>query len=138
MADVVSTRVLNNGPRNYVTKVAILSDGSGTALLKIFDAQAAANGNKVSGQTLLPGLHTTIEDLQFDVQDMKFALYWEATANELIGAFGAAPSPFNWRDIGGITVPPGLAGATGSILLSTVDQTPNSTLTVVMTVQKNV
>lgn len=138
MADNFVQRVEANSARNYVTRISIISDGTGQNLTKVFDATNVANGNLVGGQTFLPGIHTSIVGMDFDVQDMKFALYWEATANEQIGAWGASPASFDWRDIGGIRCPIGLAGATGSILLSTIDQNVNATLSLILRLRKNV
>lgn len=138
MADVVVNRVETNNPRNVVIRVNILSDGSGTNGLKIWDAAAVGNGYVVQGQNFLPGVHTTLIGLDFDVQDMKFKLDWEATADEMLFVSGASPEAFDWRDIGGLRVPAALAGATGSIKLTTIDPTPNATLTLLLKLRKNV
>lgn len=138
MADVATVTVETNNARNVILRVALLSDGSGVALQKIFDAASATFANTVAGQAFLPGVHTTIVGMDFDVQDQKFALYWEAGANALIGAWGSSPESFDWKEIGGIRVPAGLAGATGSILLSTIDPMPDSTLSIILKLRKNV
>lgn len=138
MADTVVNRVETNNPRNAIIRVNILSDGGGTVGLKIWDAAAAGNGNIVQGQNLLPGIHTTVVGIDFDVQDMKFRLDWEATADEMLFISGASPEAFDWKDIGGLRVPAGLAGATGSIKLSTIGAAANSSLSLILKLRKNV
>lgn len=141
MAETLTTlQVIENGFRNVVIRGAFVSaDGSGIANQVIYNATSSgAFGVTIAGHTYYPGIYTKLVALDFDVQDMKFRLDWEATANSLIMAFGASPEDFNWRKIGGIPVPSGLVGATGSILLSTIDCMPNSTLTFVLTLRKGV
>lgn len=138
MADTVVNVVETNNPRNAIVRVNILSDGVGTIGLKIWDAAAAANGYIVQGQVLLPGVHTTLIGLDFDVQDMKFRLDWEATADQLLFVSGASPESFDWKDIGGLRVPAALAGATGSIKLSTIGAAANASLSLILHLRKNV
>lgn len=139
MADAVVTRTIVNGFRNVVIRCTDLSDGTGLNAFKVFDASSAGTfGVQAFGQTIYPGIHTTIVGLDYDIQDLKLQLLWEATANEAILNLGNAPEDFNWLRFGGITCPPGLVGATGSILLTTVNQAPNSTFSLVLYLRKNV
>lgn len=139
MAETASVQIIENGFRNVVLNVGIVSDGSGIAAQKIFDATSGGvYGVRIGGQTFYPGLHAKIVGIDFDVQDQKFKLEWEATANSLILAYGASPTDFNWRKMGGIPCPPGLAGATGSILLSTIDPMPNATLSMMLYLRKDI
>jgi hypothetical protein len=139
MADVVVNRTLVNGYRNAAIRVTDVSDGTGLTALKIFDATATgAFGVQAFGQTIYPGTHISVVGLDYDVQDMKINLLWEATANESLLALGSAPEDFSWQRIGGLTVPPGLVGATGSILVTTLDQIVGSTFSLVLYLRKNV
>jgi hypothetical protein len=77
--------------------------------------------------------------MDFDVDGMRFKLMWEATANNDIVAFGASPEDFDWKKFGGIRVPAGLTGATGSILCSTVGTiAANDTLSFILYLRKNI
>lgn len=139
MADAVVNRVIQNGFRNVIIRVTDLSDGTGLNALKIYDATSSgAFGVQAFGQTIYPGIHTTIVGLDYDIQDLKLQMLWEASVNEPIFNLGNAPEDFSWLRFGGITCPPGLAGATGSILLTTINQAPNSTFSLVLSLRKNV
>lgn len=139
MADVATVQIIENGFRNVVLNVGLVSDGSGITAQKIFDATSGGvYGVTIAGQTFYPGLHTKVIGIDFDVQDQKFRLDWEATANRLITAYGASPTDFNWRKMGGIPCPPGLVGATGSILLTTIDPMPNATLSFILSLRKDI
>lgn len=139
MADVATVQIIENGFRNVVLNVGLVSDGSGITAQKIFDATSGGvYGVTIAGQTFYPGLHTKVIGIDFDVQDQKFRLDWEAGANSLIMAYGASPTDFNWRKLGGIPCPPGLAGATGSILLTTIDAMPDATLSFILYLRKDI
>ncbi len=139
MVDAVTVNIETNGFRNIVLRCTLVSDGSGVTNQKIYDATSSgAFGVVVGGQTFYPGVHTTLIGLDYDVQDMKVRLQWEATANQDIVAMGNAPQDFDWKRIGGLRVPSGLTGATGSILLSTLNQAPDSTFWMVLYLRKGV
>ena len=139
MADAITTNVMQNGFRNAVIRLTNFSDGTGETNVKKFDATSTgAFGVTRAGSTLYPGIHTKIWGMDYDVQDMKIRLQWEATVNQDILALGGTPESFDWRSIGGLTVPPGLAGATGSILLSTFQMMPASTYSIVLKIWKDV
>lgn len=140
MAETASVFVEANGYRNVVLRIPFVSaDGSGITAQKIFDASSGgAFGVSKFGQTYYPGLHTSLVRVDYDAQDLKIRLDWEATANSPILALGNAPEDFNWIEFGGIRVPDGLAGATGSILLTTINQAPQSTFSLVLWLRKNV
>ena len=145
MADTANivVRLENDGYRNTIVRASLVSDGSGLTNFVLVDPTAAAAGAVnlsviQAGQVFYPGTHLTITGLDYDVQDMKLRLQWGATANEDILALGSAPEDFNWVRFGGIRVPSGLAGATGQILLTTVNQAPQSTFALVLYLRKNV
>lgn len=139
MADTPVVRVEQNGFRNVVIRANCVSDGSGFSGFKIYDATSAgAFGVSAGGQTFYPGVHTTIAGMDFDTQDMKLRVQWDATAPEDIVVWGSSPEGFRWDDIGGLRVPAGLAGATGSILISSIDPQVNATFTLILRLRKNV
>lgn len=139
MADSANivVRTEQDGYRNLVIRASLVSDGSGLAAFKVYDATQHAV-IAPGGQLIAPGIHTTLLALDYDVQDMKVRMQWDASSPEDILALGAAPQGFNWEDIGGLRVPSGLAGATGSILLTTVNPAPNATFGLVFYLRKNV
>lgn len=140
MAETCVVNVEANGYRNVVLRCTYLSvDGSGVTNQKIYDATSGGTyGVNRGGQVFYPGLHTTVVALSYDAQDLKLRLQWEATTSQDIFALGNAPEDFAFRDFGGIRVPAGLTGATGSILVSTVNQAPTSTFTFLLYLRKNV
>lgn len=139
MAELAIVNIEANGYRNAIVRATLVSDGSGITNQKIFDASSAGvYGVNRAGQVFYPGLHTTVVGLDYDAQDLKLRIQWEATANQDILALGNAPEDFNWRKFGGIRVPAGLVGATGSILISTVAQQVSSTFSIVLYLRKNV
>ena len=139
MADVPVVSIEQNGYRNVVLRITLVSDGSGFTNYKIYDATSTgAFGVSAAGQMFYPGIHTTVVGLDYDVQDMKLRLQWEATTNQDILALGNAPEDFDWTRFGGIRVPSGLTGATGSILLSSQDSAIDATFSLVLYLRKNV
>lgn len=139
MAEVCTVNVEQNGFRNVVLRCTYISvDGSGITNQKIFDATATGTyGVNRGGSISYPGVHTTVTKLDYDAQDLKLLIQWEATANANIFALSNAPEDFDFRDFGGIRVPGALIGATGSILVSTVNQAPQSTFTFLIYLRKN-
>ena len=139
----IVVRAENQGYRNTVVRASLVSDGSGLSAYALVGATSAAIGAvnlsvTQAGQTFYPGTHLTIVGLDYDVQDMKLELLWKATANEQIMALGSAPEDFVWTKFGGIRVPSGLAGATGDILLTTLNQASNSTFMLILYLRNNV
>lgn len=136
---VVRTEV--NGYRNVVIRASLDSDGSGLNAFKLYDASLAGAFTIMApgGQIVAPGVHSTLVALDYDVQDMKINLLWDAVPTpESILALGSAPEDFDWKRFGGIRVPAGLAGATGSILITTINQAAGSTFSLIMGIRKNV
>lgn len=145
MPDLATVNIEANGYRNYILRATYVSpDGAGITNQVIYDATSGfagttgiSSGVNKAGQIFYPGIHTTVVALDYDVQDVKVRLQWQANVNQDILALGNAPEDFNWERFGGIRVPAALAGATGSILLSTVNEAPQSTFTIVLYLRKN-
>lgn len=118
MVDAVTSQLVFNGRRHLVYKFTNESDGTGEAAVKKVDAASATNGIFLQGNTILPGVHLKITRIRYDIRNMGLRLLWEATANTdilVLGGFGN----FDFRDTGGLQNP-AAAGATGSILFTTV------------------
>lgn len=140
MAETCVVNTEANGYRNVVLRCTFLSaDGSGITNQKIYDATATGPyGVNRGGQLFYPGVHTAVVGLDYDAQDLKLRIQWEASANQDIMVLSNAPEDFRFERIGGIRVPSALTGATGSILVSTVNQAPQSTFTFLIYLRKNV
>ena len=125
-------------------RATLVSDGSGLTNYVLVDPTAAAAATVANlsvtqaGQVFYPGTHLTLVGLDYDIQDLKLRLQWGATVNQDILALGNAPEDFDWTKFGGIRVPSTLAGATGQILITTVNQAPNSTFALVLYLRKNI
>lgn len=139
MAETCIVNVEQNGYRNVILRCTLLSDGSGITNQKIYDATSTgAYGVSRGGQMFYPGVHTTVVGIDYDAQDLKLLIQWEATTNQSIVNLSNAPEDFRFERFGGIRVPAALAGATGSILVSTVNQAPQSTFSFLIYLRKNV
>lgn len=139
MASTNTLNVEQNGFRNVVIRATQVSDGTDGESVTIYDATSGgAYGVSKGGQTFYPGIHSTIVGLGYDCQDMKIRLMWEATADADILALGGSPETFKYGWFGGIRVPSGLVGATGSIkVISTAPQV-GATYSIVIHIRKNV
>lgn len=138
---MASTNTLNieqNGYRNVIIRATGVSDGTAETITLYNATASGAYGVVKAGQTFYPGVHTTLVGLDYDVQDCKIRLQWEATADQDLLPLGSAPESFDWTNIGGLRVPSALVGATGSIKLVTLDPMPNATWFVLLRLRKNV
>ncbi|NVN13409.1 hypothetical protein [Nguyenibacter vanlangensis] len=132
MADVTTTQVIANGPRNLIVRLTDVSDGTGLSAVKIVDAQSPAFA--VRGQ--VPGVHLKLVRIVYDVHDMAVRLQWDGTEPvDLVTLSGFGHLDF--RRFQGIPNPRA-AGATGSILLSTIGAAANATFTLDLEMIKGV
>lgn len=133
MADTVTTQVLVNGSRNLVIKCTNFSDATGEALVKKIDAASATYA--VNG--IVPGIHLKLVTLNYTVSaNAAVRLFWEASANsdlDVLSGFG----DLEYHRFGGLANP-AAAGATGSILLSTVGFVAGSSYTITFEMSKGV
>lgn len=138
----MSTNTLNvetNGFRNVILRATQVSDGTDGEKVTIYNATSTgAFGVNIAGAIYYPGVRTTVTQIKYDVQDAKINLLWEATTDTSIMPLGSAPEDFNFTDFGGIQVPAGLAGATGSIKIQTIQPTVGATYAVIIYLRKNV
>lgn len=136
----IVTQVLANNERNVIIRASLESDGTNNETFKIYDATSAGSfGVRApGGQIVYPGIFTKIVQLDYDVQDMKMALRWEATTDQDIAPLGSAPENFDWRPFGGLTVPAGLVGATGSIKVVSLNPIVGATYFLVLYLRKGV
>ncbi len=140
MASRNTLQVLENGYRNCVIKATQVSDGTDGEAVTIYNATSsgAFGVTAPGGQIVYPGIYSSIAALQFDTQDMKFALRWEASVDRDILVMGASPEDMDFKKWGGIVVPSGLAGATGSIKVVSLGPQVGASYSIIINIRKRV
>lgn len=133
MADVTTSTLLENGPRNWSYRLTNFSDGTGeTGITKVDGSASGPLGVAIAGQTLYPGVHIKITEIRFQLTDMSLRIQWDASVATDAWFLTAGADTNNFKRVGGIFIPVGLAGATGKILFTTVGQQVNSSYAIVM------
>lgn len=142
MADTVTSQLLENGMRLAVWKFTNLSDGTGETGVTKVDATASGSMGVVrQGQTFYPGVHLKIVEIKYSVFSMGLRIQWHATSNVDCLVLQATD---HWKILdermgfGGLYVPTGTTGATGSIDFTTVGAATGSGYTIIMTLTKGV
>lgn len=130
MADVVTSQTIINGPRNLIMKFTNESDGTGESGVKKVDATSSTFAN----QGVVPGVHLKIARVTFTVSGGELRMQWEASSNTDIDIL-AYTGTQDYTFFGGLTNP-NAAGATGSILFTTVGFAAGSSYTVVLEMLK--
>lgn len=141
MADLVTSQIIENGPRFIVAKFTNLSDATGEAgVTKINATSSGPFGVVRQGQTIYPGTGLALLSIWYSISAMVLRIQWHGTPNiDMINLVQAD----NWQLMdqrGGIPgLPcPGGTGVTGSIDFTTVGAAANSAYTVVMKLAKNI
>lgn len=119
MANTVSTQTLLGGPRNYVVKVVIVSDGTNLSDTVLVDASAL--GLPVDGSYRL-------ERFEFSTSlagGNNLIVEWDgATDAPIVTLPGGVADDFDWCKIGGVknnaTTPTGDITATGTLTANDV------------------
>ena len=139
MADVVTTSIQQNGWQNYVVNFTNLSDSTGESGVTKVNATSAGNlGVLKGGQTFYPGIHLPIRKVIYSIRGMGLRIQWDATADQDALILGEGTDEQDFMNISGLRVPNGLAGATGSILFTTVAAAANSSYSVTLHCRKNI
>ncbi len=124
MADVVTSKILHDGPRNVIVKLTCLSDGTGeTAVTKV----------NVLDLVKVPS-RLTVEKIEYDISGMQTTLLWEGTPNVVIATLSTGQGVMNWESIGGLTMMG--AGATGNILLTSISAGNNDSYAIILHLRK--
>lgn len=142
MSDAVQTQVLENGSQWYRAKFTNFSDGTGeTAVVKVDPTSSGALGVIIQGNTLYPGTHLKLMEVEYTVSGMTLLVQWDATTKQdiwYLQGFGK----FNYRKRGGLFVPQSagapVIGATGKVLFTTKGAASGSSYTVEMTFKKDI
>lgn len=137
MANVITSKVLEDGPRLYIILLHNDSDGTAEALVKKIDVTTMSG--YVAGSPTADYLNCKIEQIFFaTVGGIGVKLYWEATTNKL--AYVAPPvysDHDDFREIGGLPNENfGQAGNTGNLLLSTVGAAAGSAYNLIIRMTK--
>ena len=127
MVDTVTSQILDSGPRNLIVKFTNESDGTGEVLVKKVD---------VTTFTPSPSIHLKVRRIIYAISGMTVRLYWDATPPVDMAPL-AGFGNLDYSSFGGLTVPV-IAGATGSILLSTNGAEPGSFYDLTLEISKNV
>lgn len=142
MADLVTSQILENGPRFIVAKFTSVSDSTGeVGVTKINATSTGPYGVVFQGNTIYPGIHLSVVSIWFSIAAMVLRVQWHATTNVDMLTLTQAE---NWEfmDIrggfGGLTPPTGVSGITGSIDFTTAGATANSAYTVILKCAKNI
>jgi hypothetical protein len=143
VADVVTSQLIENGPRRVVYKFTSVSDGTGeSAVVKVNATSSGPLGVVVQGQTFYPTTHMKIVDLLYDVRTMSVRMQWDANSPvDIFIASGQGAGPFGLLDsrggFGGIPNNGG-AGVTGKILFTTIGAALNASYSIIMTLIKGI
>ncbi len=133
MADVVTSTLLENGPRNWAYRFTNFSDGTGEAdVVKVDGSASGPLGVSIAGNTLYPGIHIKITEIRFQVTDMSLRIKWDATTPLDAVTLTPGSDTLKFKRVGGIFIPVGTVGATGKITFTTVQPQANSSYMVVM------
>lgn len=131
IADLVTTTLLENGPRRWAYLFTNFSDGTGEVSVPKVDGSATGPlGVTIAGNTLYPGVHLKVTELRFQVTDMSLRMQWDANVDQDFVTLSPGADTLDYHKTGGVFIPPGLAGATGKILFTTVAQQVNSSYSV--------
>lgn len=140
MAVNVTSQIIENGPRWIVAAFTGISDAAVDETgIKVIDAQSPTFAVNIQGQLIVPGVHLKLREIDYECAGgWKVLVQWDATTPVdmlALGSDGAGIKKFD--RFGGIPNPMA-AGATGSILLSTLGAAVDSTYTIVMRLSKGV
>jgi hypothetical protein len=121
MADVVSSHVICDGPRNYIVHLTNISDGTGESLVNKIDISTLKTDDG------LAPTKTSVKEIQWSVQGMSSVrLYWDHNTDDTIVTLAAGNGYLEWGALGFLSDPQS-AGGTGDILLTTAGQVSGAT-----------
>lgn len=129
MADVYANQIYD-GARNCTFKLTDVSDGTGLV---------AQNVTNVASLTPNPGVHLKLRKIRFAISGMSVRLQWAANVNADLVILNPGEDILDFSTIysSGISNNGG-AGATGDILLTTINASNGSNFTIVIEAIKGV
>ena len=122
MAATVTSRILEDGPRNAIIVVQGDNGGSGGGDLAYTQLILPSGLGYADTSRKQRATQLRVDSIEWDIQaevQMQVLLYWDAspTPQQFYDCIGRANKFF--RDFGGLYVPSNLTGATGGIGIAT-------------------
>lgn len=113
MVDTVTSKVIENGDRNYIVRLTNISDGTGeSAVIKINVSDLSNSG----GETCT---HLRLDRVDYDIQGFTdVRLLFDATSDDVACILSAGQGSIDWSAAGG-NVDPQSTGSTGDLKLTT-------------------
>lgn len=130
MADVVTSQLMINGPRNLIFKFTNESDGTGESGVVKVDGTSTTIGNR----GIAPGIHLKVARIIYDVKGMQLRIQWVASSPTdmwIASGFGT----MDWTYFGGLPNPDN-TGANGQISFTTVGATSGANYSITMEMLK--
>ncbi len=138
MANTLTSVIIENGNRDAVLRLTNESDGTNeTLVMKVDATESGPYGVSIGGQTFFPYTHLKVRRIKYDIGGMTVRLMWDADTPQDFLVLGNYDEKF-FDEFGGINVPPTLAGATGSILLSTLGAVSGAHYTIELEMRKDI
>lgn len=135
MANTITSKVIDQGPRNYIIARHNDSDGTAEALATFVDVTTFSDYNVSSAPMLSCGIEAA---WLATTGSMTAKLYWAATTNKLAWLFPPGFTGFiDFRPFGNLPNENfGLAGNTGNILISTTGAVAGDAYTLILRIRK--
>ena len=134
MADVVTTKIIEDGPRTAVMHFTNVSDGSGESAVAKVDVSALSSDPAGKGACT----SVNIECIWYTTKGMGVQIFCDATTNvlawELIADYG---DTLDFSEFVGLPNTAAASGKTGDLLFPTTHASSGDTYSVVLKLKKN-
>ena len=134
MADVVTTKIIEDGPRTAVMHFTNVSDGSGESAVAKVDVSALSSDPAGKGACT----SVNIECIWYTTKGMGVQIFCDATTNvlawELIADYG---DTLDFSEFVGLPNTAAASGKTGALLFTTTNASSGDTYSVVLKLKKN-
>ena len=134
MADVVTTKIIEDGPRTAVMHFTNVSDGSGESAVAKVDVSALSSDPAGKGACS----SVNIECIWYTTKGMGVQIFCYATTNvlagELIADYG---DTLDFSEFVGLPNTAAASGKTGDLLFTTTNASSGDTYSVVLKLKKN-
>ena len=134
MADVVTTKIIEDGPRTAVMHFTNVSDGSGESAVAKVDVSALSSSPAGKGACT----SVNIECIWYTTKGMGVQIFCDATTNvlawELIADYG---DTLDFSEFVGLPNTAAASGKTGDLLFTTTNASSGDTYSVVLKLKKN-
>ena len=134
MADVITTKIIEDGPRTAVMHFTNVSDGSGESAVAKVDVSALSSDPAGKGACT----SVNIECIWYTTKGMGVQIFCDATTNvlawELIADYG---DTLDFSEFVGLPNTAAASGKTGELLFTTTNASSGDTYSVVLKLKKN-